>query len=103
MNNSTYHFFFGSLSNPLRVEIVLSLRKKQKSVNELSKDLGVEQSKISHALVLLKNCNIVEAKQKGKQRIYFLNKKTMIPILNLIDKHAKKFCGGVCEMCGGCR
>jgi len=103
MNNATYHFFFGSLSNPLRVEIVLSLRKKEKNVGELSKELEVEQSKISHALAILKQCNIVDVKQKGKSRIYFLNKKTMVPILDLIDKHAETFCGGNCSMCGGCR
>lgn len=99
MNNSTYHIFFSNLSNPLRISIVTSLRKKEKSVSELIEELNVEQSKISHALKSLKNCKIVEAKQKGKQRIYSLNKKTIIPILNLIDKHATKFCEGNCMMC----
>jgi DNA-binding transcriptional ArsR family regulator len=97
MNNSTYHIFFSNLSNQLRISIISSLKEKEKNVSELVKDLKVEQSKISHALKNLRNCKIVEAKQQGKERIYFLNKKTILPMLNLIDKHAKSFCK--CECC----
>ena len=100
MNNNTYNIFFTNLANPLKMQIILSLREKQKNVTELSKKLNVEQSKISHALIPLKCCNIVKAKQDGKQRIYSLNKNTIIPILKLIDKHALKHCGGKCS-CGG--
>ena len=67
----------------------LNLNSKEK--------IKIEQSKISHALTTLKCCNIVKVKQKGKQRIYFLNKNTIIPMLKLIDKHAKTFCKGFCQ------
>ncbi len=98
MNHRGYHVFFTNLSNPLRIGIILSLRKKGKNVTEITKELGVEQSKISHALKILKNCNIVDVKQKGKERIYSLNKDTILPILNLIDKHALVHCKGKCCM-----
>lgn len=68
-----------------------------KSVSELSQELKIEQSKLSHALIKLKKCNLVQSKQKGKSKIYSLNKKTLVPILKLIDKHAKDFCN-----CDGC-
>ncbi len=71
MNNSTYHIFFNNLSNPLRIKIITSLKDKEKNVTEISKELKVEQSKISHALSNLKSCRIVEVKRKGKERIYF--------------------------------
>ena len=102
MNNSTYHIFFNNLANPLRIKIIISLRNKEKNVTEISKELGVEQSKISHALRNLKSCRIVDVKQKGKERIYFLNKKTIVPMLKLIDKHAKSFCDckNCAERCG---
>jgi len=102
MKKSTYHVFFGNLSNSLKIDIVLSLMKKEKNVGELSKNLNVEQSKVSHALSSLKKCNIVKVKQKGKSRIYCLNKKTIRPIFDLIDKHARTFCGGTCEHCMEC-
>lgn len=103
MFKSTYHFFFSNLANPLRVEIVTNLKNKAKSVGEISKELNVEQSKISHALASLKSCNIVDVKSEGKQRIYSLNKKTIIPILNLIDKHSETYCSGNCKFCKGGR
>jgi len=64
------------------------------SVNDLSIKTGLEQSKISHALANLRFCNLVDVKQKGKERIYSLNKKTIIPILKIIDKHRTNFCSG---------
>jgi len=90
--NKTYHIFFTNLANPLKINIILSLREKEKSVSELAKDLEVEQSKLSHALSSLKYCNIVKAKQQGKKRIYYLNKDTIIPMLKLIEKHANIHC-----------
>ncbi len=92
MTYKSYHFFFRNLANPVRIKIISLLKEKESSVNELSEKSGIEQSKLSHALASLKCCNIVQVKQKGKQRIYFLNKDTIIPMLKLIDKHEKKFC-----------
>lgn len=97
MNNNAYHVFFTNLANPLKIKLIVSLKEKQKNVTELSKELKVEQSKISHALTSLKKCNIVDVKQNGRQRIYSLNKNTIIPMLKLIDKHSKKYCN--CKSC----
>ena len=90
----TYHIFFANLANPLKVKIISALKEKELSVLELANKLKVEQSKLSHALCSLRCCSIVQVKQKGKQRIYSLNKETILPILKLIDKHEGKFCEG---------
>lgn len=89
---NTYHIFFRNLANPVKINIISTLKNKQMSVNELSKELKIEQSKLSHALASLNHCNIVESKQEGKKRIYSLNKKTIVPILKIIDKHKCKYC-----------
>jgi len=99
--DKTYYIFFSNLANKLRIRIISNLYKKEKSVTDLSKELKVEQSKISHALASLRCCNIVFVKRKGKQRIYGLNKKTIIPILKLIDNHAKTMCKGKCHCIKG--
>ncbi len=101
MKKSSYYIFFSNLSNPLRIEIVEALKEGKKSVSELTKQLDVEQSKVSHALKNLRCCNIVNFVQKGKERIYSLNKETVVPILKLIDIHAKKFCQGGCNCKNG--
>ncbi len=95
-NNKTYHVFFSKLSNPLRINIISILKEKPKSVNQLSEELNIEQSKLSHALRELRACHIVKVEQKGKQRIYGLSK-TILPILRLIDCHSKG-----CSKCKGC-
>jgi len=87
-------FFFKNLANPLKTNIISSLKEKSKSVNELSDELKIEQSKLSHALINLKSCRIVTDKQEGKKRIYTLNKKTILPILKIIDKHRTNYCPG---------
>ncbi|VVB79183.1 Bacterial regulatory protein, arsR family [uncultured archaeon] len=97
-NNSSYYVFFSHLSNPLKMRLILELQKSPKNVNQLTSSLRVEQSKISHALSSLKQCNIVSVKPEGKQRIYSLNSRMILPMLKLIDTHANKYCN--CETCG---
>lgn len=92
MNSKPYHIFFGKLANPLKIEIISTLKESSLSVLELAKKLDIEQSKISHALASLKYCKLVNVEKKGKKRIYSLNKDTILPILEIVDKHRKKFC-----------
>jgi DNA-binding transcriptional ArsR family regulator len=94
----SYNIFFTNLANPLKIGIILSLRAKEKNVSELVKELRVEQSKISHALKCLKECKIVKAEADGKSRVYSLNKETILPMLELIDKHASLYCKNKCCM-----
>lgn len=103
--NNTYHIFFTNLANKLKIDLILCLRKKPLNVSGLVKELGVEQSKISHALRMLRACNIVNVEQKGKERFYSLKKETIVPMLQLIDKHAKNHCKNKCIGCSsrGCR
>jgi len=92
MKQNLYHVFFRNLANKDKIKIISLLKKKDLSVNELSESLNIEQSSISHTLSALKYCSIVNVEQKGKKRIYSLNKKTIVPLLNLIDEHTKEFC-----------
>ena len=61
-------------------------------MSELTEKTRMEQSNISHALKKMHECNIVNMKKSGKQRIYSLNKDTIVPILKVVDMHAKKSC-----------
>lgn len=92
MKCSTYHVFFRNLANPIKVSIISALKERESSVGEMAKRLRIEQSKLSHALSSLNHCNIVTSRQKGKNRIYSLNKRTILPILKIIDKHKCMFC-----------
>ena len=96
MSDNSYYVFFSNLASELRIKIISELKKGKKNVSEISDSLNIEQSKVSHALRNLRHCNIVNVEVQGKNRIYSLNKDTIIPILNLIDKHATTFCKGKC-------
>lgn len=88
--------FFSTLANKTRAEIIEALLTGQLSVSELCKKTGEEQSKISHNLRILRECRIVSAKKKGKERIYALNKKTIIPLMVLVRKHVAHNCKAEC-------
>lgn len=74
------------------MRILIALKEKPLSVGELSEKLKVEQSRISHALSSLKHCSIVQMEQKGKKKIYSLNKQTIVPLFNLVDEHTTCCC-----------
>jgi DNA-binding transcriptional ArsR family regulator len=99
----SYHIFFNNLSNPLRVKIIHSLRKNEKNVSQIVKETKEEQSKISHALSNMKKCNLVIARKFGKIRFYSINKKTLVPILKIIDNHPIEGCGDSCKKCDVCK
>lgn len=88
----SYNDFFQTLANETNQIIIDELLKSPKTVTEIVETTGIEQSKVSHALKRLAECKLVNSEQKGKHRIYELNKDTIIPILEIADKHAKKMC-----------
>jgi DNA-binding transcriptional ArsR family regulator len=92
MKTIKYYPFFQNLANPLKIRIISELKGENMSVLELAKKLDIEQSKLSHALTSLKHCSIVNVKREGKKRIYYLNKETILPMLEILDKHENKFC-----------
>ncbi len=97
MKKTKYHHFFRNFSNSLKVDIIILLRDGKRSVSEISKDLNVEQSKISHALASLKCCSILKVSNDGRKRIYSLNRKTILPLFKAIENHVKVNCKGDCS------
>lgn len=85
-----YERFFKSFSNKTRFNIIILLMKGPKSVNEISKTLSYEQSRVSHNLKKLECNKFVSLENKGKQRIYSLHKNIKL-IINNIDKYIKKY------------
>lgn len=104
MKNLSYYYFFMNFANKTRLKIILSLKNCSLSVNEIVQKTGIEQSNISHHLKSLAECKIVNVNKKGKKRVYSLNKETVIPMITLVEKHAKRNCTEACsKKCGGCK
>lgn len=94
-----YKLFFGTLANQHRLEIINLLRNRSKNVSQICRELDLNQTTTSHNLMKLKRCGFVFVKQTGKERTYSLNKKTIKPLMKLIDEHMEAYCKKLC----GCK
>ena len=96
MKCKSYNIFFETISNKTRLKVLELLQSKPMSVTEICEKLDEEQSKISHNLKKLADCHFLDVEQRGKQRIYSLNKDTIVPLMNLVSKHVEKYCTKPC-------
>lgn len=91
-----HKFFFETLGNEIRWQIIHLLQDKSFKATEIAHTLGYEQSLVSHHLGRLKKCGFVAVQAKGKERIYKLNRTTISPLLKLVDQHVDDYCRKFC-------
>ena len=87
-----YKIFFGTLVSESRLKIINLLRRGRRNVSEIAKELGMDQTAVSHDLARLKKCGFIIQKIEGKYRYYEINVETILPIMLLIDKHMGQNC-----------
>jgi ArsR family transcriptional regulator, arsenate/arsenite/antimonite-responsive transcriptional repressor len=97
MKCKSYDNFFLNFANRTKLGIILLLRHGPLNVKSIAESVKEEQSTVSHNLRKLTACNILEVKKAGKERIYSLNKDTVMPILELVEKHVEKHCPKTCS------
>ncbi|MEM2883074.1 MAG: metalloregulator ArsR/SmtB family transcription factor [Nitrososphaerales archaeon] len=73
-----------SLANPLRIEIINTLKEGAKTVTELMEIIGVNQANLSQHLAILRSKKIVEARRKGNSVYYSLANPKIIEACNLL-------------------
>jgi DNA-binding transcriptional ArsR family regulator len=100
MKCKSYNVFFETIGNKTRLNILEALEEGPLSVSKICNKLNEEQSKISHNLKCLADCHFIDVEQKGKQRIYSLNKETILPLMKLVSNHVEKYCCTTCRMKG---
>src|SRR2546427_612498 len=91
---------FQALANPARMQILALLRDRgSKNVSEICDELGLEQTYVSHSLKCLAFCGLVTVEREGKSRIYSLNSETVLPLLDIADKHLREYASNLfsCE------
>ena len=93
-----YHECFDTFANELRWRILENLKEHPMSVNELAEKTGSERSNVSHSLQMLRLCSIVDAREEGKNRIYFVKDAVILsqvkagPALKAFDQHIENHC-----------
>lgn len=74
--------FFKVLSNPVRIQILDSLRSGERSVNDIAHWLEVESSSISQQLAILRRHNLVTTRRQGNYIFYSIRD---IAIFDVLD------------------
>ena len=100
-----YHLCLETLSNELRFRALELLKQRPMSVSELAQVLGVERSRLSHALSMLKLCKIADPHRRGKEIIYRINpdawpsrQHTSESLHALLDQHINSQCGSCAKL-----
>jgi ArsR family transcriptional regulator len=75
--------FFKALSHPLRIAIIDALRSGEIGVNELSAQLGVEQSTLSQQLAMLRSRSIVVGRKEGQSVFYSVRDPVIFRLLDV--------------------
>jgi ArsR family transcriptional regulator, virulence genes transcriptional regulator len=75
-----------AIAHPVRITIVGYLEDGEKrTVTEIHKQLGIEQSTASHHLGILKDKGVLASKRDGKNTWYFLKYENLKTILNCVS------------------
>ena len=75
-----------AIAHPVRITIVGCLEDGEKrTVTEIHKLLGIEQSTASHHLGILKDKGVLVSKREGKNTWYFLKHENLKTILNCLS------------------
>jgi ArsR family transcriptional regulator len=80
---------FKGLADPTRLRIVSLLLRRDLCVCELMFVLGMEQSRISHQLRILRDADLVEDRREGRWMTYRISEKVR-PNLELLLSHLPK-------------
>jgi DNA-binding transcriptional ArsR family regulator len=75
-----------AIAHPVRISIVGCLEDgKKRTVTEIHRQLGIEQSTASHHLVILKDRGVLSSKREGKNTLYFLKHENLKTVLGCIS------------------
>jgi DNA-binding transcriptional ArsR family regulator len=77
---STTSDAFNAVAEPQRRRVLILLKGRERSVNELAGTLRVSQTRVSKHLRVLREVGLVSVRQAGQQRFYKLDARGLKPI-----------------------
>lgn len=81
---------FKALSNPTRIKILFLLKQKVLTVTQISDELDISQSAISHQLRELRHARLVKSNKRGKEMLYQLDDDHVHQIFDMAIDHVKE-------------
>ena len=82
--------FFKIFGDSTRLKIMIFLKDGEKNVDEISNNLNMTQSAISHQLKSLKLNKLVKSRKDGKMKYYSLDDSHIENIINIGFEHLKE-------------
>lgn len=73
---------FKVLSNPVRIQILDTLRTGEKSVNDIAEWLELEASSVSQQLAVLRSRNLVTSRKQGNYVFYSIRDPAIFRVLD---------------------
>ena len=89
-DEEVYALFFKVMANKDRLMIINSIVERAKTVSQICKDTGFDQTWVSHSLRLLRDRGMVEARRDGKY-VYYRLDRDVKPVINTVVRIAPKY------------
>lgn len=80
---------FEALSHPIRLKMIELLGRKERRLDQLSENLDINTSSISHHLVVLRESGLLLTRRRGKPAYHWLDKKVLRAALDDLAKSAR--------------
>lgn len=94
INNKEFNIkisnIFSSMSDPVRLKIMLLLLTEEKNVSSIVENLEVSQSDISHHLRVLRNLRLVKFRKDGRFIYYSLDDNHIVEIIKICIEHIEE-------------
>lgn len=74
--------FFKVLSNPIRIQILDTLRQGEQNVNYISQYLEIEPSSVSQQLAVLRRFSLVRVRKQGNFVFYSISDPAIFKVLD---------------------
>lgn len=89
MDKSIFEFqadFCKAMGNPVRLQVLHTLRDRPKTVNEIAHETGLLQSNVSRQLGVLRGIGVVNHQRQGTEMLYILTDPQVGEVCDLVRK-----------------
>ena len=80
---------FNAVAEPRRRQILDVLAGGERPVNDLVRELGLNQPQVSKHLRVLREVEVVDVRSEGRQRLYRLNGQALKPIHDWVKEYER--------------
>ncbi|WP_394750989.1 ArsR/SmtB family transcription factor [Spongiimicrobium salis] len=80
---------FQAIADPVRRGIIELLAEETRTVNAIAEKFDISRPAISKHLKILKECDIIDFKKEGRERLCFIQPQNLIPAFMWIDQYRK--------------